>query len=428
MIPKGVPSVPAAAISAAAIAVMESSEPLPFPSSTTPPVLPTPTDEPPMFSIEESMQQMSLLLSHPLFLPSTTTQHNPSYTTTNNHPNNNNAIPIPQLFSTAQELSTYIDTHFDTLLFDCDGVLYRDSNHVIPHTRQMLQYWIEEKKKTVFFVTNNAGQGRNDLYSKLNKLFHLPSSSACTIQHMITSGYSAARYLSSCTAVSTGDSAMRNNKIQYVHVVGEDALRKEFQEMGFTLVGQEEQSPPTSSSSSSMTRDELVAYPFDSVERMDALVVGLDTSFHYRKLCIATGLLQRHPHALFIATNEDAYDVVGQDNRHFPGNGSIVSALECASQRKAINVGKPTQILVDLLIQDHSLNPHRSLMVGDRLDTDVKFGLRGGMTSALVLTGCTDANTLIQTINESRRRLIPHVVFPHVGMMIPESTVKSQTR
>lgn len=358
------------------------------------------TNKTAFFSIDDSIRQMSILLSHPIFLQTT-------------HTNTHSNTRIPQLFSNAQELSNYIDTHMDALLFDCDGVLYRDSHHIIPHAREALHYWIEEKKKTVLFVTNNAGQTRRDLHSKLTQLFHLPSS--CSVQHMMTSGYSAAEYLLHLSATTA-------RSFKYIHVVGEDALRKEFQEMGFILVGH------TPSTCSSMTRDELVSYPFHEVERMDALVVGLDTSFNYRKLCIATGLLHRHPDAMFIATNEDAYDVVGKESLHYPGNGSIVSALECASQRKAINVGKPTRIFVDLLIKCHSLNPHRSMMVGDRLDTDVKFGLEGGMTSALVLTGCTDVCTLVQTIDQATdmvesRSLVPHLVFPHVGMMLPESAI-----
>jgi ribonucleotide monophosphatase NagD (HAD superfamily) len=57
--------------------------------------------------------------------------------------------------------------------------------------------------------------------------------------------------------------------------------------------------------------------------------------------------------------------------------------------------------------------------VGDRLDTDIKFGKDGGMTSALVLTGCTTADTLMNldigagTDDEP----FPHIVFPHMGMM-----------
>jgi len=365
------------------------------------------------FSTDESIQQMSILLSY-----TTNSSGN------NNNNNNNNNLLFPNVFTDSHDICNYIDTHFDTILFDCDGVLYRDSSHIIPHSISMLHYWIEIKNKTILFVTNNAGQSRQDLLLKLSKLFHLSPSTYFSIRHMITSGYSAAKYLSflSITTHTPSHTIPHNiNMYQYIHVIGEDALRTEFQEMGFILVEHDD-----STSSTSMTRDELASYPFHKVHRMDALVVGLDTRFNYRKLCIATGLLQRFPNALFIATNEDSYDVVGKDNYHLPGNGCIISALECASQRKAINVGKPTRILVDLLIQEHSMNVHRTLMVGDRLDTDIQLGYEGGMTSALVFTGCTTADTLRDileqaTMNVEYRKWIPHMVLPHVGIMVPDS-------
>ena len=128
---------------------------------------------------------------------------------------------------------------------------------------------------------------------------------------------------------------------------------------------------------------------------IDAVVVGLDTEFNYRKLCIANVLLQRYPYASLIATNEDAYDLVGPDSRHLPGNGALVKALEYCSGRNAINVGKPSKFLAELMMVEHSLDPQRTLFVGDRLDTDCKFGIDNYMKSAIVLTGCTTAQKLI---------------------------------
>merc|ERR1719245_2212550 len=149
-----------------------------------------------------------------------------------------------------------------------------------------------------------------------------------------------------------------------------------------------------------MSRDELASYRFVNEigpkGTIDAVVVGLDNEFNYRKLCIANVLLQRYPDAVLIATNEDAYDLVGSDARHLPGNGSLVKAIETCSQRNAINVGKPSKILAELLSEEHGLNPSRTLFVGDCLDTDVRFGKDGGMKSALVLTGCTSASKIIQ--------------------------------
>jgi hypothetical protein len=66
-----------------------------------------------------------------------------------------------------------------------------------------------------------------------------------------------------------------------------------------------------------MPRDELAAYSFSDGD-IDALVIGLDNDFNYRKLCIATVLLQRNPQALLVVTDRDAFDLVGHDARHLP--------------------------------------------------------------------------------------------------------------
>ena len=192
-----------------------------------------------------------------------------------------------------------------------------------------------------------------------------------------------------------------------------DELRK----FGATITG----GPSKDGEPSSMSRAELTSSSFDKEQgtkgKIDAVVAGLDNDFNYRKLCIANVLLQKHPEALPIATNEDAYDLVGSDARHLPGSGSFVKAIECCSQRDAINVGKPSNILAELLSEENGLNPARTLFLGDRLDTDIKFGKDGVMLSTLFLTGCTTSHTLVDLDVGTDDELFSHMIFPHMGMM-----------
>ena len=138
--------------------------------------------------------------------------------------------------------------------------------------------------------------------------------------------------------------------------------------------------------------------------------------------CIANVLLQRNPDALFVATNLDAYDLVGADSRHLPGNGALVAALEACCGRTAVNVGKPSTVLAAWIAEHYKLDAQRTMMVGDRLDTDVKFGYMGGMHSALVLTGCTTASDLSELFGKTKdgtsdADMIPTVILPHVGYL-----------
>jgi len=76
-----------------------------------------------------------------------------------------------------------------------------------------------------------------------------------------------------------------------------------------------------------MSREELADYDFSRFHPVDAVVVGHDTAFNFRKLCIANVLLQWNADARLVATNMDAFDLVGADGRRIPGNGSLVASV-----------------------------------------------------------------------------------------------------
>ena len=98
----------------------------------------------------------------------------------------------------------------------------------------------------------------------------------------------------------------------------------------------------------------------------------------------------------------DSFDLVGFDARHLPGNGALVSAVETASGRTATNVGKPSSTLSELIMDVYGLKAEETLMVGDRLDTDIKFGNDSGMKSALVLTGCTTSSEIASVLTNKK--------------------------
>lgn len=117
---------------------------------------------------------------------------------------------------------------------------------------------------------------------------------------------------------------------------------------------------------------------------IDAVVIGLDTSFDYHKLSYASILLQMGKP--FLASNMDAYDP--RLEGVFPGNGAMVEALSVAAGKLPEVVGKPSTIQVDLYMEDKGLkDKSRILVLGDRLDTDIELGKNAGVDSVLVLTG-----------------------------------------
>ena len=113
------------------------------------------------------------------------------------------------------------------------------------------------------------------------------------------------------------------------------------------------------------------------------MAVGLDRTLTYEKLGKAHVLLRKGAH--FIATNKD--HVYPVESGTMPGAGSIVAALEFSSERTPYVVGKPNPLSSGLMAKEHGLDLSRTLMVGDRLDTDIAFARNSGMRSALALTG-----------------------------------------
>ncbi|CCF38973.1 4-nitrophenylphosphatase [Colletotrichum higginsianum] len=72
----------------------------------------------------------------------------------------------------------------------------------------------------------------------------------------------------------------------------------------------------------------------------------------------------------------------------FPGAGSVSIPLVNMIQRQPLALGKPSQAMMDAIEGKFRLDRVRTCMIGDRLDTDIKFGVEGKLGGTLaVLTG-----------------------------------------
>lgn len=140
-----------------------------------------------------------------------------------------------------------------------------------------------------------------------------------------------------------------------VHVLGGNGLRVAIQDAGFTLA------------------DEGVA----------AVAVGLDWNLTYAKLQQATYLINGG--ADFIGSNADATFPTPEGNS--PGAGSTLAALRTATQREPVVIGKPHPPVFEAALRRLGTSPAETLMIGDRLDTDIVGAANLGIQTAMVLTG-----------------------------------------
>ena len=127
-------------------------------------------------------------------------------------------------------------------------------------------------------------------------------------------------------------------------------------------------------------------------EAADVCVVSVDSAFSYDRLCEAMWLLEDES-VPFVGTDPDM--TIPAVDRDVPGSGAMINAVAGVAGRDPdIVLGKPSAPARRTALNRLGLPPEDCFVVGDRLDTDIAFGERAGMTTALVRTGVTDDDAL----------------------------------
>jgi 4-nitrophenyl phosphatase len=120
-----------------------------------------------------------------------------------------------------------------------------------------------------------------------------------------------------------------------------------------------------------------------------AVVAALDRTITYEKLTEATLLIRRG--VPFFGTNPDLSYPIPEGEA--PGAGAILAALEATTGVSPTIIGKPKPILYEVALERLGTSPQSTLVVGDRLETDILSAQDGGFPCALVLSGVTTLNS-----------------------------------
>ncbi|KAL7967826.1 HAD-like domain-containing protein [Trichoderma sp. SZMC 28014] len=262
-------------------------------------------------------------------------------------------------------IKDFIDK-FDTFLFDCDGVLWNGDHAYegIPETIALLK----SKGKRLVFVTNNSRNSRQDYVKKLAKL-----NIQAEAEDVFGSSYSAAIYINRILKLPPG-----KNK---VFAIGESGMEAELASEGVPFIGGTDTS----------FRREITPADFESIANgsmldpeVGVVLCGLDFHINYLKLALGFHYVRRG--AIFLATNPDS--TLPMHHNLFLGSGSCMAPLCFALGEQPTVLGKPSQAMMDAVEGKFQLDRSKTCMVGDRLDTDVKFGIEGKLGGTLhVLTG-----------------------------------------
>ncbi|KAI2626589.1 4-nitrophenylphosphatase [Hypoxylon sp. NC1633] len=255
---------------------------------------------------------------------------------------------------------------FDVFLLDCDGVLW-SGDHLFEGIVETLEM-LRSRGKRLVFVTNNSTKSRPDYQKKLTAM-GIPSN----VEEIFASAYSSAIYISRIMKLP----APKNK----VFVIGESGIESELRTEGVPFIG---------GTDPALRRD---ITPEDFNELADGslldpdvgiVLAGLDFHINYLKLAMGFQYIRRG--AKFLATNLDS--TLPMNHTFFPGAGSISIPLVNMTGQTPLAFGKPSQAMMDAIEGKFKLDRARTCMVGDRLNTDIQFGVEGGLGGTLaVLTG-----------------------------------------
>lgn len=223
-------------------------------------------------------------------------------------------------------------------LIDMDGVLVH-GNRVIPGAVEFIQRLIDGGHKYLV-LTNNSRYTPIDLQHRLQSI-----GLTITIDHIYSSALAAAAFVNS---QKPGGSA---------YVLGDSGLYQALADVGYTFT---DYNP-------------------------DYVILGETGTYSYDRIVTATRMIWAG--VPFIATNPDPNGPA--EDGLTPACGAVAAMLESATGFTPYFVGKPNPLIMRSALRFLDEHSENAVMVGDRMDTDVKVGLESGLETILVLTGVT---------------------------------------
>jgi len=268
----------------------------------------------------------------------------------------------------------------DNVIFDCDGVLYNHEKP-IPGAKKALRT-LKDMGKNVVFCTNNSTKSRAQYVESFKKLF---GATFETTQIFPTS-FAIAKYLSNRGFHTNG---------KKVYVIGLKGITDELKDAGIPFIWSEQADKPENFSS------EAIAAWNGKIDRdIGAVVMGFTHRSDFLQKAYAVRALKISAET-FVCANYESEFLISDIN--MPACGPIVAFVENASKKLAVNCGKPGSLLFELISKSvvGGLERDRTLMIGDRLDTDIAFGKNNNIKTLLVFSGQTDKDKYFADIREN---------------------------
>jgi 4-nitrophenyl phosphatase len=236
-----------------------------------------------------------------------------------------------------------LPSNIKALILDMDGVLWK-SDAPIGNLSEIFKR-IESRGLKYIFATNNGTRTPEQYVDVLGRLGVQASP-----EQVVTSALGVAHMLSASRKFPIGTKAF---------MIGEDGIRIALQAKGFEVL------------------------PLERAQEAQVVVMGIDRDITFEKMREATLLVRRG--VSFYATNPDK--TFPTPRGEIPGAGAWISVIITATNVEPIYAGKPFPFMMELSLERLGTKREETLIIGDRLETDIAAGQAVGCPTALVLSG-----------------------------------------
>lgn len=223
-------------------------------------------------------------------------------------------------------------------IIDMDGVIYH-GNKLLPGVTDFVA-WLESSGKKYLFLTNSSERTPKELHEKLKRL-----GINAEEQHFYTSALATASFLASQKPDGSA------------YIIGDAGLIHALYSVGYTV----------------------------NNVNPDYVVVGDTHGYNFEKIELALNLVLKG--AKLIGTNSDVSGPV--EVGITPSTKALIAPIEIASGKKAYFVGKPNPLMMRSALKRLGVLREETIVIGDRMDTDIRCGLESEIDTLLVLSGIT---------------------------------------
>ena len=244
---------------------------------------------------------------------------------------------------------------------DMDGVIYH-GNKILDGVKEFVS-WLQAENKKFVFLTNSSERTIRELQGKLSRM-----GLDVGAEHFYTSALATASFLQS----------QKPNGSAYI--IGEAGLINAIYNAG---------------------------YSSNNIDP-DYVVMGEARSYSYEVIEKAVNLVARG--ARLIGTNPDLSGPI--ENGIAPATKALIAPIELATGKQAYFIGKPNPLMMRIALKKLNVQREDTIIIGDRMDTDIVAGIEAEIDTCLVLSGIST----MATIHEFAYR--PHYVLEGVNEIV----------